>query len=62
MKTALTAEGYRDEVDKYAGMNELAGAATLPTSFGFFYERPGAMQLLGIYISFLIRASTAQSA
>ena len=43
VKRAFAAEGYRDEVDKYVSMNELAGANTPPCSFGFFYERPGTL-------------------
>jgi hypothetical protein len=44
VKRALAAEGYRDEVDKYASMNELAGANTLPSSIGFFYDHPGMIR------------------
>lgn len=44
MKKGLAARGYQNEVDKYASMHELAGANTLPSSIGFFYERPGMIR------------------
>ena len=43
VKRALAAKGYRDKVGKYVSMDKLAGANTLPCSFGFFYKCPGTL-------------------
>ena len=46
IKKTLVEQGFREQVDKYAGLHELPGVNSPPSSFGFFYERPGILSVI----------------